>query len=163
MHTQHSRAILVLCYTSNSFYMLWRLSRCQLPLSLVAPCVAICCICDSYFVACVCSMVQCVFKLLGPCDNVHLLSTGHHHWQGCQEEEEIPLVGPLLDTVSDIPVCQHAGSGSVCLDCIPLPQVPVGPVVLLHDFIVGPVSELLHQEARWQVKVHSQKEDELTS
>ena len=110
---------------------------------------------------CVCSLVQCVSKFPGSRDNVHLLSVSNHHWQGCQEEEEIPLVGPLLDTVPDIPVCQHAGSGSVCLDRIPLPQVSIRPVVLLHDLIVGPFSELLHQEARWQVKVHSQKEDEL--
>lgn len=124
---------------------------------------AICCIYDSYFIACVCSMVQCISELPGPRDHVHILSIGNHHWQGRQEEEEIPMVGPLLDTVSDIPVCQHAGSGSIRLDCIALPQIPVRSAILLHDFIVGLISELLYQEARWQVKVHSQKEDELMS
>ncbi len=135
----------------------------SIPGCILRAVIALCCFHDSYFVACVCSMVQCVFKLPGPCDHVHLLSIGNHHWQGCQEEEEVPVVGPLLDTVSDISVCQHAGSSSVRLDCIPLPQVSIRPVVLLHDLIAGPISELLHQEAWWQVKVHSQKEDELVS
>ncbi len=90
--------------------LLHALKAFQLPTASIPGCtlctlIALCCFCDSYFVACVCSMVQCIFELPGPRDHVHLLPIGNHHRQGCQEEEEIPLVGPLFDTVSDIPVC----------------------------------------------------------
>ncbi len=90
--------------------LLHALKAFKLPIASIPACtlhavIAIWFLHNSYFVACVCSMVQCVFELPGPCDNVHLLPIGNHHWQGCQEEEEVPMVGPLLDTVSNIPVC----------------------------------------------------------
>ena len=49
-------------------------------------------------------MVQRVSKFVGPCGHVHLLSGINHSRQGCQEEEEVSLVGSVRDTVPDASV-----------------------------------------------------------
>lgn len=58
-------------------------------------------------------MVQCIPELFGSCHHVHILPVGDYHWQGRKEEEEIPLVGQVLDTIPNIPICQHAGPGGI--------------------------------------------------
>ena len=99
-------------------------------------------------VVCLCSVVQCIPELLGPCSHVHLLFGSQHCGQGCQEEEEVPVVGPLRHAIPDAAVCEHDDPSRVhTVHQIALPKISVKFAVLLHDHALGIVCKLLPQKA----------------
>ena len=93
------------------------------------------------------SLVLYLHQCAGPCDHVHILLAGKHHWQRQTEEEAVPLVGPLPHTIPDASVCEHDGASHWSVGFISLSQIYCTARVWLHGIIACPVLAVLQQQA----------------
>lgn len=104
-----------------------------------------------HFVVLGCSLVLYIPELFRPCDHVHILPAINHHWQRHKEESKVFVVGPLLDAISDVSVCDYDNSGGLYMAGVPIPQVSVWPAVCVYDIVVSTVCKLLQAKTWWQV------------